>query len=67
MARAKGFSFREFSLLLKANGYAHTRTSGDHVIYSDGTNIISIPHHGKKLNRMVCRRLIKENELKVIN
>ncbi|MCR5453170.1 MAG: type II toxin-antitoxin system HicA family toxin [Lachnospiraceae bacterium] len=64
MARAKEYSFREFRLLLKNNGYSFERMSGDHYIYTNGVTMISVPDHGKKLNRMVCRRLIKENNLK---
>ena len=64
MARAKEYSFREFQLLLSKNGYKHMRVSGDHYLYTDGKTIISIPNHGKQLNRMLCRRLIHHNGLK---
>lgn len=63
MARAKEYTYRKFCIILKRNGYYYIRTSGDHNIYSNGKFKISIPNHGKQLNRMVCRRLIKENEL----
>lgn len=66
MAKAKEYSFREFQQLLRNNGYVFQRNSGDHYIYSNDVNTISIPDHGKKLNKMVCRRLIKENNLKEI-
>jgi predicted RNA binding protein YcfA (HicA-like mRNA interferase family) len=66
MARAKEYSFREFQLLLSKNGYDCKRVSGDHFLYTNGKTVISIPCHGKKLNRMLCRGLIKRNGLKVI-
>ena len=64
MARTKEYSFREFRQLLRDNGYVFQRTSGDHRIYSNGLNTISIPYHGKNINKMLVRRLIKENNLK---
>ena len=67
MARAKEYSFRDFRLLLIKNGYTLERNSGDHWLYTNGANIISIPDHGKKLNRMLCRRLIKDYKLKTSN
>ncbi len=63
MARAKEYTFRDFRILLRSNGYVFQRASGDHYIFSNDDNVISIPCHGKQLNRMVCRRLIKENNL----
>lgn len=61
---AKEYTFREFRTLLRRNGYVFQRTAGDHQIYSNDKNTISIPFHGKDLNRMLVRRLIKENNLK---
>ena len=61
--RAKEYSFREFRLLLRQNGYYYVRSCGDHNIFSNDVKVISIPNHGKQLNRMLCRRLIKEYEL----
>ena len=67
MTKVKEYSFREFRRLLIDNGYVFLRNAGDHYIFSNGICTISIPDHGKKLNRMVCRRLIKENNLKEFN
>lgn len=54
--------FRKFTKMLRSNGYARDRTKGDHYIYvKTGCNPISI---SKNANRMICKRLIKENNLK---
>lgn len=54
--------YRKFEEVLKNNGYVKIRTSGGHNIYSNGKNTISI---NQKPNKMVVRRLIKENNLEV--
>ena len=53
--------FRKFTRLLIDNGYHKVRVNGSHYIYqnSDG-NTISI---NKDINRMVKRRIIRENNL----
>ena len=51
---------REFEPILKANGYREIRSNGSHFIYSNGTNKITV---NKDLNKMVRKRLIKENNL----
>ena len=61
---AKEYTFRDFRALLRRNGYMFDRYSGDHVIFTNDANTISIPYHGKSLNRMLTLRLIKENNLK---
>ena len=61
---AKEYTFREFRTLLRRNGYVFQRTAGDHLIFSNDKNTISIPFHGKEINRMLALRLIKENNLK---
>lgn len=61
---AREYTFRDFRALLRQNGYVFQRCSGDHQIYSNDINTISIPFHGKNLNRMLALRLIKENNLK---
>ena len=53
--------FRLFTIKLRKNGYYKIRTRGSHFIYSNGVNEISINHHP---NKMVIRRLTKENNLK---
>ena len=61
---AKEYTFREFRALLRRNGYVFNRYSGDHVLFTNDVNTISIPFHGKEINRMLAQRLIKENNLK---
>lgn len=61
---AKEYTFRDFRALLRRNGYVFQRYSGDHIIFSNDRNTISVPFHGKEINRMLALRLIKENNLK---
>lgn len=58
----KIYSGKEFRRLLIDNGYKYERCRGDHMIYSKNGRIISF--NIIKLNRMVARRLIKENNLR---
>lgn len=51
---------RNFIPTLISNGYREIRSNGSHFIYSNGTNQITV---NKDLNKMVRRRLIKENNL----
>lgn len=51
---------REFANVLKSNGYHETRRNGSHYIFTNGKNTISA---NKDLNKMVRKRLIKENNL----
>ena len=60
MCQRKTKEMREFEPILKANGYREIRSNGSHFIYSNGENQITV---NIKLNRMVKRRLIKENNL----
>lgn len=61
----KIWTTRQFIKLLHQNGYARKRTTGGHLIYqnADG-NSISFTYHN--LNRMIAKRLIKENNLKEV-
>lgn len=61
---AKQYTFREFRTMLRRNGYVFQRTTGDHLVFSNDKNTISVPFHGKEINRMLALRLIKENNLK---
>ena len=55
------YTQREFIKICKANGFYYSRHNGDHAIYvNDGGRHISIP---QKLEGVIARRLIKENEL----
>ena len=58
---SKTYSTREFKKLLNNNGYELARQKGDHIIYKKENNIVVIT---KNLNKMVAKRLIKENNLK---
>ena len=60
-------SFRDVDRILKRNGYWVERMgSTSHVVYSNGTNTISIPGRGsgKDVNAMLIRRIFKENNIK---
>lgn len=58
----KQYTYKEFSRILKNNGYHLGRCNGSHFIWHNEVNHISIP---KKVNSCVARRLIKENNLKI--
>ena len=60
MCKHKPKKLREFEPILKANGYHEIRIRGSHFIYGNGKNQITV---NKDLNKMVRRRLIKENKL----
>ena len=60
MCKYKSKNLREFEPILKANGYREIRSKGSHFIYGNGKNQITV---NKDLNKMVRRRLIKENNL----
>ena len=59
----KIFKTREFISILNRNGYIRIRTTGDHGVFSNGRRSIVITVKGKEINRMIARRLIKENNL----
>ena len=60
----KTWKYREFVALLTGNGYILARTRGDHRTYRNTTGkSITIPYNGGEINRMMARRLIKENGL----
>lgn len=55
------YTQREFIRVVKRNGYEYNRHNGDHAIYvNDKGKHISIP---QKLECVIARRLIKENNL----
>lgn len=60
MCQRKTKQIREFETILKSNGYREIRSNGSHFIYSNGTKQITV---NKDLNKMVRKRLIKENNL----
>lgn len=54
-------TYKQMCKLLKRNGYKLNRFNGDHAIYvKNGCNHVSVSF---KLNPMVARRIIKENDL----
>ena len=60
---AKEYLTREVIAILKFNGFCFQRSKGGHSIFSDGKHTVSIPIHGKTVNKMLFNRLIKENKL----
>lgn len=59
----KQYTSKEFKYLLRRNGYEKMRTKGSHSIYKKGDKTVAV---NLKLNPMVCRRLIKENDLQEV-
>ena len=53
-------AIRSFIKMLTSNGYYKIRSRGSHFIYTNGVNHITV---NKDLNKMVRKRLIKENNL----
>lgn len=62
LGRTKSWNTREFSRILMDNGYRYLRTHGDHHIYYNEQLNKKITIN-KNINKMVCRRLLKENNL----
>lgn len=64
MPKYQVYNEREFAKILRSNNYQKIRNTGDHTVYEhiETHNKITI---NQKPNPMVCRRLIKENNLKV--
>lgn len=60
MRTTKVYNYREFAEILQKNGFVIKRYNGDHAIFvRDGKHVAV----ARKLNRMICERLIKENNL----
>ena len=53
----KQYNFKDFCKMLGKNGYSLARINGSHHIYKNNDKTIVV---NKDLNRMVCRRLIKD-------
>jgi predicted RNA binding protein YcfA (HicA-like mRNA interferase family) len=51
---------REFERILESVGFWLARSNG-HNVWSNGVRRVAVPH-GKHINRMVARRLLKEIE-----
>lgn len=57
------YTQREFIRIVKRNGFSYNRHNGDHAIYVNNRGRhISIP---QKLECVIARRLIKENNLDI--
>ena len=56
--------YKDFTDILKANGFKHDRSKGGHEVWEKTiTDSISIPVHGD-INGGIARRLIREHRLK---
>ena len=60
MSKKKTYNSREARKILRANGYKYDGCKGDHFRYIKDNNLIIIT---KNLNKMVWRRLCKENNI----
>lgn len=60
--KSKTVNSREARKILRANGYHYDHCCGSHFHYVKDGNTIVI---NKKLNKMVWRRLVKENKLMI--
>lgn len=59
----KQYTSKEFTKIVQNNGFKYNRSSGSHAIYTNEVGRhISIP---RKLECVIARRLIKENNLKI--
>ena len=56
----KQYSFKEFCKLIRKNGFELDHITGSHHIYKKKNRTLVV---NKDLNKMVCRRLIKEYDL----
>lgn len=65
MAHVSPIKLKHFINVIKKNGFEYDRTSGDHYIYKRNGKHISIPH-GKEINAVLARRLLKENNIKLL-
>lgn len=63
MSTIKQYSVKEAKNILRLNGFVYVRSSGDHDIYKRDGNTISISVNNKDINKMLWRRLMKENNL----
>ena len=58
------YSTRDAIQLLVDNGFKlHRKGKGDHMIYIRGSATISLPTAKKSVNRMMFKRLCKENNI----
>lgn len=60
IGKTKAFSTQEMVRILLDNGFEYVSCKGDHKKFRKGNEIVVV---NKNINKMVCRRLIKEHEL----
>ena len=60
IGQVKAFSTYELERILLNNGFEPVRHTGDHRIWKRNNNTVVLT---RKINKMVARRLIKENNL----
>ena len=60
------YSLRECKLILKNNGFVYDHQTGSHMIYRRDKITISVPCSNNKVNPMLFRRLMRENQMEVI-
>lgn len=54
---------RDLIKLLKQNGWWEIRHTGNHIVFTNGTDIEPVPKH-KELNEMLAKSIIKRRGLK---
>ena len=60
--KSNEYSTREVLKILSDNGFSfHRKGKGDHMIYRKDDKIVSIPVAKKSVNRMMFKRLCREN------
>ena len=61
------YSTRDAIKILTENGFKyHRKGKGDHMIYIRGGNTVSLPTAKKSINRMLFKRICKENNICVV-
>ena len=59
------YTIRDFEKICKKNGYYFRKQTGSHRIYTNGKEQISIPVHGKEMDRYMGKDLIAKYHLSV--
>ncbi len=54
---------RDLIKLLKQNGWWEIRHTGNHIVFTNGTDIEPVPKH-KELNELLAKSIIKRRGLK---
>lgn len=65
VSRFKGLQYSYCANILKENGWVlYARGKGSHVKFTKGCSMIVITENSRGVNRMLWRRLCKENNIK---